>query len=68
MKYSAVAVADLFPSTLRPRNPEPSPRNNPSSRQPSPHFLNKEELKILAEGDIYRKPGERVEDALYRDY
>jgi hypothetical protein len=30
--------------------------------------LKKEEVKILREPEVYRKRGERVEDALYRDY
>jgi hypothetical protein len=34
----------------------------------SPKPLSKEELKILQEPDVYRFKGERVEDALYRDY
>jgi|LauGreDrversion4_2_1035121.scaffolds.fasta_scaffold316495_1 hypothetical protein len=41
----------------------------PSRNLNSPSkLLSKEELKILKEPDIYRKLGERVEDALYRDY
>lgn len=34
----------------------------------SPHKLSKQEISILQEPDIYRKKGERVEDALYRDH
>ena len=34
----------------------------------SPHFLNKEEMQALKEHDIYRKRGEKVEEALYRDH
>lgn len=37
-------------------------------RQQSPRVLNKEEIKILQEPDVYRKRGEKVEDALYRDH
>ena len=36
--------------------------------KPSPRFLNKEEMKILQEPEVYRKRGEKVEEALYRDY
>ena len=43
----------------------PSASNN--KRQHSPYFLNPADLQILAEPEIYRKRGERVEDALYRD-
>lgn len=43
----------------------PSASNN--KRQQSPYFLNPADLQILAEPEIYRKRGERVEDALYRD-
>ena len=34
----------------------------------SPKPISKEDLKILQEPDVYRLKGERVEDALYRDY
>ena len=50
------SITSLFPSSTR------------SRKDTSPYFLNKEEVKILAEPEIYRKRGERVEDALYRDY
>lgn len=38
------------------------------SKRVSPRALNKEELELLQEPDVYRKQGEKVEDALYRDY
>ena len=31
-------------------------------------YLNKDEIQALKEHEVYRKQGEKVEDALYRDY
>ena len=37
-------------------------------RNVSPTFLNKGEIQALREHEVYRKQGEKVEEALYRDY
>ena len=43
-------------------------RSNISKRHISPTHINLEELTLLQEPDFYRKKGEKVEDALYRDH
>ena len=35
---------------------------------PCSQYLNKQDISILTENDIYRKKGEKVQDALYRDH